>query len=96
MKLWLDDMRPAPGGWIAVASYEQAEAFIEEHLEQITEVSLDHDLNSTHSAGDYSDGKTGFDVLKLLLARGFAGRIELHSMNAAGIQRMQDLLDFGE
>lgn len=96
MKLWLDDLRPAPSGWIAASSYEEAEAIIADHLDRITEVSLDHDLNSSHSDGDYSDARTGYDVLRLLLARGFQGSIELHSMSAAGIQRMQDLIDFGE
>lgn len=44
MRLWLDDIRPAPKGWVWV---KDARHFMSDLLlmfEDITEVSLDHDL----------------------------------------------------
>ena len=93
MKLWLDDVRPAPQGWVHAWTYEEAVQWIEERGDEITEVSLDHDLCQAHYTGDYSDCETGFDVLALLLERGLRPVIHLHTMNAEGVQRMQDLLD---
>jgi len=93
LKLWLDDKRPAPPGWALAQSYQDAIDLIREHGPEITEVSLDHDLCDAHSDGDFSDGETGCDVLEFLLDSGLKPRIEFHTMSAAGLQRMTDLLD---
>ena len=66
---------------------------IAEHGAEITDVSLDHDLCDAHSDGDFSDGQTGYDVLQFLLESGLAPHIEFHTMSAAGLQRMTDLLE---
>lgn len=43
MKLWLDDVRPAPSDdWLWVKTVEEAKAALE--VFEITEASLDHDL----------------------------------------------------
>lgn len=48
MKLWLDDVRPAPpGGWTHVENFDLAIGYLEEHrdgLYVIEVASLDHDL----------------------------------------------------
>ena len=93
MKLWLDDKRPAPPGWVLAQSYEDAIHLIREHGPEITDVSLDHDLCQAHSYGDFSDGETGCDVLAFPLESGLKPRIEFHTMSAAGLQRMTDLLE---
>ena len=93
MKVWLDDIRPAPPGWLHVRSYDEAVALIENEGGQITHISLDHDLAEEHHEGDFSDGKTGFDVLHFLLETGYRPIIDVHTMNPAGMQRMLDLLD---
>ena len=77
----------------SVQALQEAVQWIEERGDEITEVSLDHDLCQAHYTGDYSDCETGFDVLALLLERGLRPVIHLHTMNAEGVQRMQDLLD---
>jgi len=93
VKLWLDDMRPAPAGWTLAQNYEEAVELIGEHGGEITDVSLDHDLCPAHTDGDFSDGRTGCDVLEFLLESGLKPRIEFHTMNPAGLQRMTDLLE---
>ena len=93
LKLWLDDKRPAPPGWVLAQSYDDAIDLIRDRGPEITDVSLDHDLCDAHSDGDFSDGETGCDVLQFLLESGLTPRIEFHTMSAAGLQRMTDLLD---
>ena len=93
MKLWLDDQRPAPRGWVHARNYDEAVACIRQFGPQIVQVSLDHDLCPTHTAGDYSDGRTGYDVLAFLLDQGLRPEIQFHTMNPEGLQRMTDLLD---
>lgn len=54
MKLYLDDERQTPIGWVRVFWPDEAIAWLE--TETVTEISLDHDL------GD-DDRGTGYDVI---------------------------------
>ena len=47
VSLWLDDMRPAPDGWVWVKTVEEAKR----HLEtgQVLRASLDHDLGACNT-----------------------------------------------
>ena len=54
MKLYLDDERKTPVGWVRVYWPEEAIAWLK--TEMVTEISLDHDL------GDDGRG-TGYDVI---------------------------------
>lgn len=92
-KLWLDDQRPAPRGWLHARSYAEAVRCIRRFGNELAEVSLDHDLCPAHTAGDYSDGRTGYDVLAYLLRTGLRPVIHIHTMNPEGLQRMTDLLE---
>ncbi len=80
-KLYLDDVRPAPAGWVLVKTYEEFVEYITSNgLPEM--ISFDHDLASEHypwspqtqpsfSQGfiDYSrySSKTGYDCAKWLL-----------------------------
>jgi len=91
MKVWLDDVRPAPSGWTWVKT---APACIELLAHgDVTELSLDHDL------GDDEQG-TGYDVLAWMeeaCARdawsGFEPTIDVHSANPVGRSRMLAAID---
>lgn len=48
IRLWLDDLRPAPPGWLHARSVNEAIAIMA-GPGQVTEVSLDHGL------GDYAE-----------------------------------------
>lgn len=61
MKIYLDDIREAPAGW--TRTYTAQETIDLLSKEQVTEVSLDHDLAFDHYAGDYSKEETGYHVL---------------------------------
>jgi hypothetical protein len=84
MKVFLDDTRATPEGWVRAYWPDEVIALLE--TGEVTELSLDHDL------GDDNRG-TGYDVLLWLEQAAFAGtlripEITIHSANAAAHQRM--------
>ncbi len=85
MKLYLDDERPTPAGWIGVKWPDEAIAYLE--TGSVTDLSLDHDL------GDDERG-TGNDVVlwleEAVALRGFRPpRISVHSANASARLKME-------
>ena len=90
MKLWLDDERPAPDGW--VRETHAADAMIQLADRQVTHLSLDHDLGP-ESAG------TGYDVCRWLEETVANDPtfpmpvVTLHTANPVGRQNMQRVLD---
>ena len=86
MKVFLDDERSTPEGWVGVRWPEEAISLIE--AGGVDELSLDHDL------GDDEHG-TGYDVL-LWLEEAVATRhfipprvIRVHSANTSARQKME-------
>ncbi|QDE71565.1 cyclic-phosphate processing receiver domain-containing protein [Myxococcus xanthus] len=84
MKVYLDDERATPDGWVRVWWPEEAISLLESG--QVTELSLDHDL------GDDAHG-TGYDVLlwleEAVATRGFVPpRVQVHSANSSARQKM--------
>lgn len=99
MKLWVDDVRPAPNDneYIWVKSVNEAKGEIKDiefysSIESgkwmtITLIDIDHD------AGDYAED--GGDYIKLLDWLEETGRnypIRIHSMNPVGVQNMRAII----
>ena len=89
MKLYLDDERPTPDGWVGCRWPEDVIQAMK--AGGVEEVSLDHDL------GDDARG-TGYDVLLWIEAQvawyGFAPpRIVVHTANPAARRRMLAAVD---
>ena len=89
MKVYLDDTREAPEGWVRCYWPSEVIALLQE--ECVTELSLDHDL------GDDVRG-TGYDVLLWLegaVSSGFEPpkRIVIHSANASVWRKMSLAID---
>ena len=92
VKIWLDDIRPAPKGYYHCHSVNEAKAVIEWcELKrwEIAEISCDHDL------GDFAkDGGDGICLIDWLRERkSFYYQITLHSANPVGRENMQKALD---
>lgn len=107
MKIWVDDIRPAPHGYVWCRSVDETKNTIvqanadlckshkEGHLDMsfyIEEISLDHD------AGDYFS--QGGDYIRILdwlewLYQGQRCFIEfhLHSQNPVGVQNMRRIIE---
>jgi hypothetical protein len=88
MKLWVDDLRPAPQGYEWVKSVRGAVSFIvlaEAVNERIELIDIDHD------AGDFGPP----DYIKLLDWLEETGRkypIRIHSMNPVGVENMRRII----
>ena len=85
MKVYLDDERPTPEGWIHARWPQDVIALLQ--TQSVTHVSLDHDL------GD-DDVGTGYDVLKWIeeavATRDFSPpTITIHTSNVSARQKME-------
>jgi len=90
MKIWLDDVRVAPDGYVHCRSVNEAINVIEkfEKQEKIELIDCDHDL------GDFAiNGGDGIKLLDWLLERGTLYPVKLHTMNPVGRDNMQRMLD---
>lgn len=86
MKIWVDDIRPAPEGYIWCKSVNATIALIE-HSYQIDVIDIDYD------AGEYAND--GGDYLKILDWLEVTGRcypIHIHSMNPVGVENMRRII----
>lgn len=95
MKLWIDDVRPAPKGYVWCKSVEEAKATVcvlELHAtvhesNRIELIDIDHD------AGDYVT--FGGDYIRFLDWLEETGRnypIRIHSMNPVGRENMRAII----
>lgn len=98
MKLWVDDVRPAPAGYLWAKTVDRAKELIINNEEQfevnggkityrIELIDIDHD------AGDYAI--FGGDYIKLLDWLEETGRrypIRIHSMNPVGVENMRRII----
>lgn len=91
MKLWIDDFRDAPDdSWTEVRKVQPAIAFLAQFGLQVTEISLDHDIENR------PDDETFMPVAYFIgVAYGRSGqgpKIRIHSDNPVGAQGMQMVL----
>ena len=87
MKLWVDDIRPAPEGYVWCTTVNQAKMVIEDYIDSIELIDIDHD------AGIYAE--FGGDYIKLLDWLEETGRnypIRIHSMNSVGVENMRRII----
>lgn len=90
MKLWIDDVRPAPDGYVWCKSVDETKQLImqmEMSYGAPTLIDIDHD------AGDFA--KYGGDYIRLLDWLEETGRnypIHIHSMNPVGVENMRAII----
>ena len=101
MKLWVDDVRPAPEGYVWCSSVNEAIAVIKgcegrkawrdrtgtPHYREVEEIDL---IDIDHDAGDFAcDGGDYIRLLDWLEETGRNYPIRIHSMNVVGRQNME-------
>ena len=91
MKIWIDDIRPAPKGYYWCRSVNEAKRVIIDPVinydYKITLIDIDHD------AGDYvSDGGDYIKLLNWLEETGRDYPIRIHSMNPVGVENMRRII----
>ena len=90
MKLWIDDVRPAPEGYIWFKSVDEVKEWIGriEYTWGVELIDIDHD------AGDYaSDGGDYICLLDWLEEEGIKLPIRIHSMNPVGVANMRRIIE---
>lgn len=91
IKVWLDDERHSPSGYIHFKTVPELISFYEKNHDKIIEMSLDHDLGENTS--------TGYDFVLWLEEKVHFGKynnipdIKVHSANPVGRKRMNQALD---
>lgn len=89
MKVFLDDEREAPPGWLRAFWPNEVIQLLQ--TGEVTEVSLDHDLgNDEHG--------TGYDVLlwieqEVALNRFVPPKMHVHSANTSAREKMESAID---
>ena len=88
MKVFLDDIRDAPNGWIRTRTVQETIDLLKHH--SVRSLSLDHDLGRE---------ETGYDVLKWLEEAVIMKEIDhipdvilIHSANPVGRARMEQAI----
>lgn len=94
MKIWLDDIRPAPVGWLWIKDAIQFRVIYHDHRDEITHISFDHDL------GDTNDPEiTGYTCLCWIEKVWWNDPnynipvLTVHSANPVGRLKMQTLIN---
>ena len=91
MKLWIDDVRPAPKGYYWVRSVNEAKRVICDPFvcknHPITLIDMDHDAGIfAYQGGDY------IKLLDWLEETGRNYPIRIHSMNPVGVANMRAII----
>lgn len=91
MKIWIDDIRPVPVGYVHFESVSESKEYIAKHADEIEFLDMDHD------AGDFA--QFGGDYIRLLdwLEKTFGSSlpfsIRIHSMNPVGVANMRRIIE---
>lgn len=91
LKIWVDDVRPAPEGYIWLKSVNEVKKYLADpHILCNYEISL---IDLDHDAGDYAkDGGDYIRILDYLEIVGYNGDLRIHSMNPVGVQNMRNII----
>lgn len=107
MRIWIDDVRPAPDGYIWCKSTNEAKETIK-FLEDLAAYGMFYNpttleehrvtidlIDIDHDAGDYADdGGDYYHLLDWLEETRRDYPIRIHSMNPVGVQRMREIIQY--
>lgn len=99
IRLWHDDIRPAPEGWVWARTNQAAQEILKTN--NVIEISMDHDLGLDHFSEEEIDTnpellfgmgqseQTGYHLVVWMIDNCFVPpRITIHSWNPAGAKEM--------
>jgi hypothetical protein len=105
MKVWHDDIRPAPEGWTWARTNTDAIRLLVEN--EVSEISLDHDLGLHHFTEDEIEAdpdllfgrgqaeETGYDLVNGMCENGYVPpKVTIHSWNPDGARAMAARLNY--
>ena len=89
IKIWVDDIRPAPNGYLWLKSVDDFINYVEQHgIEGIAVFDFDHDAGDYASAG--GDYIKCLDYLESIGAQGI--NVRVHSANPVGVKKMRQVI----
>lgn len=97
MKLWVDDVRPVPDGYVWIKSVNEAKETIQfQEIFKKCRICGEHEIeliDIDHDAGDYAfDGGDYIKLLDWLEETGRNYPIRIHSMNPVGVENMRRII----
>lgn len=94
IKIWVDDVRPAPNGYIHCRSVNEAKTAIRFYERNFSDDTILIDLD--HDSGDYfNDGGDYIKILDWLEEEGIVDTgyfFHLHTMNPVGAENMRRII----
>lgn len=91
VKIWVDDVRPAPEGYIWCKSVNEAKAQLSHCANWQIHVNI---VDMDHDAGDYAwDGGDYIALLDWMQEYMIYFPIRIHSMNPIGVANMKRLIE---
>lgn len=96
MKVWHDDVRPPPKGWVWAKTNAEAEILLTRY--RVEEISIDHDLglegldpedpDTIFRAGSSPNG-SGLDLVQWMIEnKRVPAKVSIHSWNPDGARKM--------
>jgi hypothetical protein len=94
MKLWVDDVRPAPEGYLLFRTVNDTLRYIRLNSDYIELIDLDHDSGDcAKEGGDYINILREMQRLTIVKKMDFSHiSFRLHSANPVGVQNMRYIL----
>ena len=98
IKLWIDDVRPEPNGWVQAVSVHEAKIYCCQHLSpdkiiHIEEVSLDHDSgNYNYQGGDYIEFLKWLEEKQYIEGWKIPTKFHIHTANPVGAANMRAII----
>lgn len=94
MKIWVDDIRPIPDGYIGFKSTNSALRYIIKNVKDIELIDLDHDSGDFQSdGGDYINIVRELERLTIVRNIDFSHiKFKFHSANPVGVQNMRNII----
>ena len=91
MKIWVDDVRPVPAGYVGTKSVNETIALIEKVEADGANIEL---LDLDHDLGDYaSDGGDAIKILDYLAERETFYPVQIHTANPVGRANMERVIE---
>ena len=94
MKLWIDDVRPAPEGYLPFKTVNDALRYIRLNSDFIEVIDLDHNAGDcAKDGGDYINVLKEMNRLTIVHKMDFSHIcFRLHSMNPVGVANMRRII----
>lgn len=90
VKLWIDDVRKAPDGYVWLRSVNDTITYIKQNANVVSIELIDMD----HDAGDFvCDGGDYIRILDWLETSNLCFNIRIHSQNPVGVQNMRAIIE---